>query len=364
MTPWLQFKILDNTIESYIWFLAIVLAAFILRRYLSKLINLILYRLFRFFSKQDEEIKFQSAILRPMEWLIMFLIIAGVLESLNYPVAWHVNVFDQDLQEVIDKVKWMIILFAFARVLLGMVDFVAAIMMQRASATESKTDDQLVPFVKDGLRIIIYIFFLLILLGAVFDFNITSLLAGLGIGGLAVAFAAQESIKDLFGSFTIFFDKPFTVGDVVKVGDVEGTVEKVGFRSTRIRSYDQTFVTMPNKKMMENHVDNLTQRQLRRVRMTIGITYRTPSEQIKKIMEEIRTAIVRRQFDRDMVVALEGFGESSLNLLVIYYTPYVPAEQFFSIRSEMNFEIMEIIYRNGSSFAFPVREIVSESKKE
>ena len=151
------------------------------------------------------------------------------------------------------------------------------------------------------------------------------------------------------------------VGDTVKVGDVEGNVEKVGFRSTRIRTYDQSFVTMPNKKMIENAVDNLTKRRLRRVRMIIGLSFSTSAAQLRKIISDIQTLLQKRNLDENMVVALEGFGESSINLLVIYYTPFDPVENFFQLRSDINFEIMDVVAANGASFAFPVREIKMET---
>jgi MscS family membrane protein len=357
----LQYQLLGNTLECYAWVTAIIIAVFIFRTYVSKLINLILYRLFRRITVENRIQDFQRLVLRPMEWLLMFIVIVAALEALHFPAEWNKTIFDVSIEKIINSIKWTILLFAFTKVLLRIVDFIGAILLERAALTESKSDDQLVPFVKDSIKVVIYVLFLLILLGVVLDFNITSLLAGLGIGGLAIAFAAQESIKDLFGSVTIFLDKPFMVGDTVKVGDVEGNVEKVGFRSTRIRTYDQSFVTMPNKKMIENAVDNLTKRRLRRVRMIIGLSFSTSATQLHKIISDIQALLQKRNLDENMVVALEGFGESSINLLVIYYTPFDPVENFFQLRSDINFEIMDVVAANGASFAFPVREIKMET---
>lgn len=357
----LQYQFLGNTLECYGSVSAIIIAVFIFRTYLSKLINLIIYRLFRRITVENRIQDFQRLVLRPMEWLLMFIVIVAALEALRFPAEWNKTIFDVSIEKIINIIKWTILLVAFTKVLLRIVDFIGAILLERAALTESKSDDQLVPFVKDSIKVVIYVLFLLILLGVVLDFNITSLLAGLGIGGLAIAFAAQESIKDLFGSVTIFLDKPFMVGDTVKVGDVEGNVEKVGFRSTRIRTYDQSFVTMPNKKMIENAVDNLTKRRLRRVRMIIGLSFSTSAAQLRKIISDIQTLLQKRNLDENMVVALEGFGESSINLLVIYYTPFDPVENFFQLRSDINFEIMDVVAANGASFAFPVREIKMET---
>ena len=117
--------------------------------------------------------------------------------------------------------------------------------------------------------------------------NIIALTTGLGIGGIALAMASKESLENLLGSFTIFLDQPFTVGDTVTVGSITGTVEKVGFRSTRIRTFDKSIVTVPNKKMIDAELDNLGMRPVRRVKFNIGLTYETSIEQMKLIVADI-----------------------------------------------------------------------------
>ena len=128
----------------------------------------------------------------------------------------------------------------------------------------------------------VVIFGVLIILGNIFGIEITALAAGLGIGGVAVALASKESLENLLGSFTIFFDQPFTVGDIVTVGNITGLVEKVGFRSTRIRTFDKSLVSVPNKKMVDADLDNLGKRDVRRVKFYLGLTYDTKIDQIKK----------------------------------------------------------------------------------
>ena len=128
---------------------------------------------------------------------------------------------------------------------------IGLILKKKAEATENKMDDQLIPFAIEIGKILAVIFAIFIILGNIFGVNITALATGLGIGGVALAMASKESLENLLGSFTIFFDRPFTVGDMVTVGSVTGVVEKVGFRSTRIRTFDKSIVTVPNKKMID-----------------------------------------------------------------------------------------------------------------
>ena len=143
---------------------------------------------------------------------------------------------------------------------------------------------------------------------------------GLGIGGIALAMASKESLENLLGSFTIFFDRPFTVGDMVTVGSVTGVVEKVGFRSTRIRTFDKSIVTVPNKKMIYAELDNLGIRPVIRVKFNLGLTYDTTIEQIKAIVADIQDMINQHEkTDQEGKVRFQEFGSSSLDILVIYY---------------------------------------------
>ena len=140
------------------------------------------------------------------------------------------------------KIFTLVLIFAVYKILVKVIDYIGLILKDRAAQTENKMDDQLIPFAIEIGRILVVIFALFFVLGNVFGINITALATGLGIGGIAIAMASKESLENLLGSFTIFFDRPFTVGDVVKVGNVTGLVEKVGFRSTRLKTFDKSVV--------------------------------------------------------------------------------------------------------------------------
>lgn len=358
MGTFFSFEILGNSLQRIGWFLIIILFAFVFSRYLSKFFSALIYRLFRRYTRESYGEKFHALVVQPLQYLVVLLIIRTAIESLTYPEDWKVSFWNYPLQILLDELLWTLVLLAFTWLLLRIIDYVTYILHERAALTASRADDQLVPFVKDALKIFIVVNALFVLLGGVFDLDLTSLLAGLGIGGLAIAFAAQESIKDIFGSITVFLDKPFVVGDVVRIGDVEGTVEKVGIRSTRMRTANRTLVTVPNKKMLESSVDNQTQRTHRRVRQVIGLTYQTTSIQLKKIIGELHDYFKNSdEMNKDYVVVFDDFGESSLNILVIYYIPFSPFEEHVLLKEQVNYRIMEIVEKNESSFAFPVREI-------
>lgn len=358
MRSFTNFQVLDNSIQSWLIFIVVILAAFLFNRYVSRLLSGAIHELLRRFIRDSSLTKFHSLVIPPLEYFVMFMILFFAFQTLTYPEPWKIMLDGHHLQSILGKLLHALILLSFTLVLLRIVDFLGYIFKERAELTESKIDNQLVPFIKDLLKVFISISAGFVLLGGVLGFDVTSLLAGLGIGGLALAFAAQESIKDLFGSLTIFLDKPFRLGDVVKVGDVSGTVEKVGIRSTRIRSGDKTLITLPNKKMVDTNVENITMRSLRRVNLTIGITYETGTEALKKIISELREYFDHPEiFPDENYVLFHDFGESGLIIRIEYFTTFLPWLEFLRKKEEVNFKIMEIVSHHGGAFAHPVREI-------
>jgi MscS family membrane protein len=176
--------------------------------------------------------------------------------------------------------------------------------------------------------------------------------------------ASKESLENLLGSFTIFFDQPFTVGDVVTVGSVTGTVEKVGFRSTRIRTFDKSLVTVPNKKMIDAELDNLGLRPVRRVKFNIGLTYETSAEQIKEIVKEIQEMVnLHEKTNQDGKVRFQEFGSSSLDIMVMYFVNSPRWEDLINVKEDVNYKIMEIVKKHKSDFAFPSSTIYLQKNK-
>ena len=175
--------------------------------------------------------------------------------------------------------------------------------------------------------------------------------------------ASKESLENLLGSFTIFFDRPFTVGDTVTVGSVTGKVEKVGFRSTRIRTYDKSIVTVPNKKMIDAELDNLGMRPVRRVKFNLGLTYDTSVEQIKAIVNDIQEMIINHtKTDQEGKVRFQEFGSSSLDILVLYYVNSPKWDDLIDVREDINYKIMEIVKKHNSDFAFPSTTVYLDRK--
>ena len=225
--------------------------------------------------------------------------------------------------------------------------------------TESKFDDQLVPFVRDLLILFVCLLGLFATLSWVYDVNVIALVTSLGIGGLALALAARETLENLFASFAIVLDRPFLIGDSVSVGGVSGDVEQIGFRSTRIRTDDGSLLTVPNRLMINQSLDNTTQREARRVRFIIRLAFDTPPDIIKAILQDIR-AIIQANPDtnkRANHIRFDNIGENAFEILILYHIE-TPAIAIFRAKKEViNFEIMEIVHRHQAHFALPSQVI-------
>ena len=363
-TQFLQTEFLGNSLQDYCWFLGAIVVGLLFKKLFSRYLSRLLYKVI---GKKDIEIgveKFNELLTKPIGLFIMLSIIYLGASHIQYPPSWNLgNVEEFGLKMMVSKVYVLIYVISIFWILLKVIDYVGLILFARAEKTENKMDDQLIPFIIEIAKILTYIFALFIIMGNVFDVNITALATGLGIGGIALAMASKESLENLLGSFTIFFDRPFTVGDMVTVGSVTGRVEKVGFRSTRIRTLDRSLVTVPNKKMIDAELDNLGMRPIRRVKFSVGLTYHTSIEQIKKIVADMQTMIDnhprttnaegKKSKDKEGKVRFDEFGDSSLNIFVLYYVDSPKWADLIDVRQDVNYKIMEIVKKHNSDFAFP-----------
>jgi MscS family membrane protein len=242
------------------------------------------------------------------------------------------------------------------------VDVVAERMSARAAATESKLDDQLIPLVRRMMK------FFIILAGSLvvvqnLGVDVGSLLAGLGIGGVAVALAAKDTIANFFGSLTIFVDQPFQIGDNVVVAGVEGTVVDVGFRSTRIRTGYDSLVTIPNAKFSEANIDNLGRRTYRRTAVILNLTHDTTAEQLEAFCEGVRGVVLANRCTRKegYEVHFCGFGAHSLDVSLVFFVQVESLSRELQERHNVLLEVLRLAEALGVRFAFPTQTLHVES---
>jgi MscS family membrane protein len=240
-----------------------------------------------------------------------------------------------------------IIVLVFTWLQLRLIDFISLVLEAKASLTEDKSDDQLIVFFRDFLKVILGIIGFLLLLKFTFGQNIGNLLTGLSIVGAALALAAKESLENIIASFIIFFDKPFKTGDELKVHLITGNVERIGLRSTRIRTADKTLVSVPNKQMVDSIVDNLSTRTERRAEINIELSQKTKSDDIKKTIEAIK--LILQQHAAELLsygVFLKEMNKTGILISIEYLTPTIPIVQFDSLKEIIHLQIKELLEKN------------------
>jgi len=291
---------------------------------------------------------------KPTGYLLMIGGLAGACRALPFPPHIDDLVFGTLKVLVAADVVWF---------LFRIVDVIVEYLTRLTDRTESQLDDQLVPLLRKALKITI------VLVGTVttlqiLGINVTGLVAGLGIGGLAVALGLQDTLANFFGSVFIFIDRPFAVGDWIKLGDVEGTVTAVGFRSTRVRTFPATIVTIPNKTVADATIDNRSKMPKRRVYQTIGLTYETTADQMQQAVKAIREIIENDDgVDQEyIVVRFSDFADSSLNITVYYFTKPTAFADHMMVKERINLAIMRAIDDLGLSIAFPTQTVYFEGQ--
>jgi len=347
-----KIKFLDNSLDNWLWITGIMIIVFIFKRYISKILGSLIYTLFRRYSKENKVKIFNELVLAPAQWMILLIILSFSVNLLRYPTMWNIDFHDIHLQSILNNMLKLMLSLSFTWFVLRITDFIGVLMADRATLTESKLDDMLVPFIKDSIKVVIMVTSLFFILSNIFEVNIASLIAGVGIGGLAIALAAQESLKNIFASVTIFLDKPFTIGDIVQVGQVTGTIENIGFRSTRLRTYNKTFVTLPNKLMIETSVDNLSMRTFRFVKTTIILSYETGKDKLESIVKAISSYMEQADFiEKDYSVRFNEFRENGFEIALEYNIREVEFNSFMELKEKVNFAIAEIINTQGGQYA-------------
>lgn len=345
--------ILGNTIESYLWFAGIILVGLVFKALISRLLSRLLFKIVQKYSSGVSFEKFLGLLKAPFSLFVLFITFYLAFDRLEFPAEWKlVPAGKFGLRLVLYKSFQISIIISLTWILLRLADFFGLILMEKAEKTESKSDDQLVPFIKETLKIIIATFSFFFILGAIFKVNIASLIAGLGIGGLAVALAAKETLENLLGSFAIFLDKPFQIGDYIKFDNTAGTVEKIGFRSTRLRTDDRSLLTVPNKKLVDSGVDNLSMRTERRVRFSINLSADTPLDKVNEIITQIEYHIrLHPEITEEVKVRLFDIGNQSYTVLINYYMKPLEWNVYVDVKNDINVKILEILKNNDSKIA-------------
>jgi MscS family membrane protein len=283
-------------------------------------------------------------------WLVVFVVgLAVGFQFLSVP---------EFMESLYYNIINILVVLIVAWFLVKLVDgFIKEFLQPIVSSTDTKLDDQLIPILAKIAKASIAILALVTIVGS-FGYDITALLAGLGIGGLAFAFAAKETIADIFGGFSIFTSKPFVVGDFIDVEGIVGTVEEVGLRHTRIRNLDKRLVIVPNSKIANSVITNITTAPKRKCVWHLGVTYDTSVAKLEKAKKIIASAIeAHPECEKEPIVEFEEFGDSSLNILTVFFTKSNDYKKFVKAKNDVGLRIKKEFEKAKIEFAFPTHTV-------
>lgn len=340
--------IFDSEIDVYLYAISIFVFFQLLRFLLRKTIYTIVKKTA---TTVDDDIL--DAIKRPIDFL--FIII-----GINF--AMTVLHLDDEVTAVINKlIRSGFILVVFWSII-NILNHLSVNIHKITNRFGDKINADFSNFIVKSIRFFILVLGFIAVLQE-WGYNVSGFLASLGLVGMAFALAAKDTAGNLFGSLVIFTDKPFKIGDWIKTPQVEGTIENVGIRSTKVRTFAQALVSVPNGTLANSAILNWSKMGKRRVKTTLGLTYDTSGETLETIIKDIKNMLENHpEIHQETIhIYFSAFGESSLSIFCYYFTKSTNWAEFMRVREDTYLSIMKIVENNGSSFAFPTQTLHIEN---
>ncbi len=326
--------------------------------------TVIVYILFRIISVRvihfildklpdDADLNIATALYHPGRMAIVAGGLAGFLQAAPITLG-----FWEDVAIVFFKT---LIIIAFYWVLYNFFNSTNYVFRLLTEKGKWKLDATISNFISILLRLLVIILATASVL-SFWSIDISGLIAGLSIGGLAVSLAAKDSLSNIFACCIIMLDHPFRVGDWIVCNDIEGTVESISFRSTNVRTFVQGLVNIPNSMIISTPITNYTNRDRRRIELKLGVTYDTTPEQMEALVQKIRSTLKNLPdvLDENITVAFTELADSSLNVAIVCYTPCLAFTRFYKVREEVNLALLKIMKEVGVSAAFPSQSVYVE----
>lgn len=352
--PVLQSPVMGNPIWEYLAAIIYVILAY----YVSKLLDWLIHVQLRKITERTET-KLDDLLLELLRGpvkIVTFVIMLHIgLELFSWP-RWA-NVF-------ISKGSTVVVASSLTYVALKIIDLLMGLWQQRMEAAgEPLLDMHLFPILRKTAKVFIIIVAVLMTLQNL-DAQIGAFLASLSIGGLAVGLAAQDTLSNFFGAIALFADKPFRVGEAIKIESIEGTVEAIGLRSTKIRNLDGHLVTVPNRTMANSSLTNISRRPNIKTVMNIGVTYDTPAEKIERAMQIIKDVYGPHPKTADLIVTFNKFADSALNIMVVHWWNSKDFKEYLLQFQLLNLELKRRFDAEKINFAFPSQTVYLKQDSE
>ena len=340
---WNVIEIISNNLVGIIFGLIVFAIFVLLHKKASRGIGKILEKLFH--SNPEIGAGVRAAIIEPLSVFLLFLglylafLIAGLPASVMSGLTRLIRI------GIIVLITWALINFT---------PVATSLIMNFSDKSNKKANAAALKLIANVFKVIIVAISVVIIISEL-GYDISGLIAGLGLGGLSLSLAAKNTASNFFGGFSIVSDKLFDVGDYISTPSVEGVVEDITMRSTKVRTVADTLMVLPNSKLVDEPITNWSKMNKRYVDIKIGLTYDTPVETMKKCASEIED-MLRKDEDVDngrIVVSFDEFSDSSLDIRIIYFTKTTVFDEYLKVNEKINYKIREIVEQNGAAFAFP-----------
>ena len=330
----------------------IAIAIIVFFRIFSGTFSYMIIRIFKIKSKKAKEIK-ESAFFKPLK--VFFIILGIYLAIVFLRVPLQIN--DQ-VMDIVTKVFKIISVIEFAVGLANSFTAKTILGKKLRKGLSQKMDDTVFEFVLKITRVLIYIIAIFLVL-AILEINLTGLIAGLGLGGVIITLAAQDTAKNLFGGLVIFIDKPFAVGDWIEMDNYEGTIEDITFRTTRIRTFENALVNIPNAIIADASVTNWSKMEKRRYKTNLCVELDTPLEKLELLKTRIEKMLQEREsvFDDSIIVRFDQITDNGMNILIYTYTNSVSYASYLKEVEDINMKIMKILREENIELAYDTKTV-------
>lgn len=365
MNKFLQQIILENTVQDYLIVSAIICIVFLFKKFIAHYLASLIFLLLQKRYKNIDKASFKHLVAKPLGLFVAVLITVATLDKLHYPQQLDFNIYHLKLRDLLLMLGTALLIIAFFRFLIKSMDFVMLLIKERYLQSGEAGNHQLVFFFKDFIKVLIGLIGGIMILKYSFHYDVKGLVTGLSIVGAAIALALKESLENLIASFIIFFDKPFETGDSVKVNNVSGAVEKIGLRSTRIRTDAKTYITVPNKQMVDSILDNLSNRTQRRADLRLEIEIDTNPAKVQQLLDGIKVILSNSEI-QNFNVLLNDILPESLLVTAEYYTEPFSIAHFNSLKQTVNLAALQLMEKLGIDAAGKAKNIIilNQSQQE
>lgn len=346
MSEFLEKTFYNNTLYQWAVSLLIILGFVLIAKVVFWLFRKIVRK-----STEKTKTKLDDLLVDMIEEpVVVFIVLLGMV------LAFRQLNFNDWLDDWLKKAMHVAFTINFTWLIARTVDtLIREYLAPLVSGSENQLDDQLLPLARKGIRTIIWTLGVVLALNNA-GYNVGALLAGLGIGGIALAMAAKDTVANMFGGLTIFVDKPFTIKDRIKIGGYDGIVEEIGIRSSRIRTLEGRLVTIPNHQFTDSFVENVSSEPSRKVSMNLGLTYDTPPEKMEKALKILKDIQVNDPgLENKIWLVFDSFGDFSLGINFIYYIR--PGQDKTEVQTRVNLNILNRFNQEKLEFAFPTQTL-------